>query len=355
MSTRRASTAFKVGLFTLLGTSLGIAALLALGAGLFDEDRVRIETYFAESVHGLNVGAPVKLRGVNIGQIEQIQFARNLYQTDPADPKSVEWSKKVVVVASINPNGFPGYQARNIESLIESAIGQGLRMQLAFEGISGLLYLEADFWPKLKGKVSEPPWIPNVLHIPARSSTITQVSTAISDIVAEIHALDMPSLVTDFKAILEATEALFSGLDGPQLQAEIVELLSGAHESSQQLRSFLNKIDQSPLIGQAESTLDELNTLARSLNELLSGARVQGMITNLETSSEGLPSVLARADRGLSQLDLVLSDSQRDIPELLHSLKAVLDQLEGLTAGLRGQPSRALFGEPPPPSRPHER
>jgi hypothetical protein len=58
---------FRVGLFMFVGIGLiGSCAVILGGQGLF-QTPVPFETYFDESVQGLEKGSPVKFRGVSIG------------------------------------------------------------------------------------------------------------------------------------------------------------------------------------------------------------------------------------------------------------------------------------------------
>ena len=58
---------WKLGLFVLLGLFVAFGAVVWLGAAEIDKDVARYVTYFDESVQGLDVGSPVKFRGVRIG------------------------------------------------------------------------------------------------------------------------------------------------------------------------------------------------------------------------------------------------------------------------------------------------
>ena len=68
---------FKIGIFVIVAVILILAAVAIWGSGLFAEEKVYFETYFDESISGLSVGAPVEIRGVQIGRVERITFARN--------------------------------------------------------------------------------------------------------------------------------------------------------------------------------------------------------------------------------------------------------------------------------------
>ncbi|MBV9653717.1 MAG: MCE family protein, partial [Acetobacteraceae bacterium] len=61
----------RVGLFVIGATVVGILLILFLGGPRL-ASATKYETYFRESVQGLDVGAPVKYRGVTIGQVTDI-------------------------------------------------------------------------------------------------------------------------------------------------------------------------------------------------------------------------------------------------------------------------------------------
>jgi ABC-type transporter Mla subunit MlaD len=77
---------FKLGLFILIGLGLLVAGAIALGAGRMFEKSIQIETCFDQSIAGVDVGAPVKYRGVTIGHVASIRFPRDLNATDAGDP-----------------------------------------------------------------------------------------------------------------------------------------------------------------------------------------------------------------------------------------------------------------------------
>ena len=62
---------FRVGLFVFVGLAAIAGTALVLGGRSFFAEKVTFETYFEESVQGLEVGSPVKLRGVGIHHDDQ--------------------------------------------------------------------------------------------------------------------------------------------------------------------------------------------------------------------------------------------------------------------------------------------
>ena len=58
---------FKLGLFVIGAIVAGILVLIVIGTGRVLQKRVTIETYFNESVQGLDIGSKMKYRGVEVG------------------------------------------------------------------------------------------------------------------------------------------------------------------------------------------------------------------------------------------------------------------------------------------------
>ena len=59
---------FKLGLFVIGAAVAAVLVLIIIGTGRWFERKVIIETYFKESVQGLDIGSRLKYRGVSIGE-----------------------------------------------------------------------------------------------------------------------------------------------------------------------------------------------------------------------------------------------------------------------------------------------
>ena len=66
---------WKLGLFVVVGALSIIATVVYFGGRTLRKETVSYKTYFDESVQGLEIGSPVKFRGVSIGSVAQIDLA----------------------------------------------------------------------------------------------------------------------------------------------------------------------------------------------------------------------------------------------------------------------------------------
>src|SRR5215470_5323811 len=112
-----------------------------LGAGKLFQSKVVMETYFDESVQGLDVGSKVKYRGVVVGEVKSIGFTYTRYQLDLPMSQRLRY---VMVEATILPRLIGGRGASDSLRLetVKEEVGKGLRVRLAPQGITGTGYLE---------------------------------------------------------------------------------------------------------------------------------------------------------------------------------------------------------------------
>ena len=96
---------FKLGLFVIGAIVAGAVVLVVIGSGRWFQPKLMIETYFNESVQGLDIGSKLKYRGVVIGEVKSIGFTYNWYQQDrPMEQRA----RYVMVEAQIQPRLLGG-------------------------------------------------------------------------------------------------------------------------------------------------------------------------------------------------------------------------------------------------------
>ena len=183
---------FKLGLFVIGAIVAGVILLIVIGSGRWFQPKLTIETYFNESVQGLDVGSKLKYRGVAIGEVTKIGFTYNRYQLDRP---MAQRSRFVLVEAQIEPKLLGGRAATGDLTSEDGAkleVEKGLRMRLAPQGITGTNFLEIDY-------VDPPPpllefdWKPDNVYIPSARSTVTTFVSAAQEIIERLHKLDIES------------------------------------------------------------------------------------------------------------------------------------------------------------------
>src|SRR5215468_10649108 len=155
--------AFVVGAIVLL-----IAGALLFGGGKFFQEKLPYVLFFESSVEGLNVGAPVIFRGVQVGQVTAIQAI--------ADPQTFEIRIKVnisLVRGSIKV-GTEGQRFEDPHQAMEGLIRRGARATLRTQSfVTGVLYVALDFFPGTPVRLlGLDPTVPEIPTIPSAMDQI---------------------------------------------------------------------------------------------------------------------------------------------------------------------------------------
>ena len=175
---------WKLGLFVVVGFAVAMGTLVALGARSLEKATVTYRTYFDESVQGLDVGSPVKFRGVTIGSVHGIGIA--------PDHQHVEVTCDLVV-DQLNDLGLNVVGDRKAPRI---AIPEELRVQLGSAGITGVKFILIDFF-----KVSDNPIVPLPFpvpdnYIPSAQSTMKNLEDSV------VHAVDrFPEVATQIVSV----------------------------------------------------------------------------------------------------------------------------------------------------------
>ncbi len=302
----RAANEWKVGAFVVGGVVLLIVALFWLGASRFDKNVIERVTYFDESVQGLEVGAPIKVRGVTIGKVAAIRLA--------PDRRLVEVRAEIWVdsLVSINALESPADAGPDGE-----AAPPEMRMIIASQGITGIKFLEADFFSATTPKIELSFKAPEN-YIPSAPSTLKSVEDAVRGLGEEL-----PLALREFRRLVATLDEQVTGLDTRQLSSSISGL-------ADQLRGTLDGTattglgaDVSGLVGDLRRTV---GMLAQALGELT------GPEGSLEETLVSVRSVAAEAGTAISTLESILTDA--DIPATAASLRGATDSTARLAQDL---------------------
>jgi paraquat-inducible protein B len=284
-----------------------------LGSGF--GNREKIIMVFDGSVKGLNVGAPVALRGVQVGQVTDIEII--------LDADTLELI--MLVEADFRSENIRRRGKSNAD-LTEELIQRGLRAQLNSQSLlTGLLYIQLDFHPDTKlvlADIDSPnvqfPTIPTDLARIAKKlqdldfgKLANNLESAAQGINTLVNSAAFQSLPADAQATMHSLKAL-----GDQLKSQLATsmpkvdaVLDGAAitvatanaelpKVAQQVRGDLAALNQA--IASFEKTMTNINGLVspdsattyqlnQALRELaLAGRSLQLLAKTLEEQPEAL-------------------------------------------------------------------
>ncbi len=220
-----------IGLFVLGALALAVVGLLSFGGINFFSKPQRFVVYFNESIHGLDHGSPVKLRGVRIGRVVGMNVRAAPSAPGSGDPRSV-----VAVVCELSRDVMADDQGRPVDvsdrAELERLVDQGLRAQLGVIGLAtGLLFVELDFQDPLayparpRAGVASP-----YVELPAVPSAISEFQANLTEVLNDVKRIDFAAIGRELEGLLVDTRRQVNGADLAGVSREWSEAGRAARE-----------------------------------------------------------------------------------------------------------------------------
>ena len=345
-----------IGAFVVGAVVLTVAGLLLFSGGKLFTEKAQFVMFYDTSVNGLNVGAPVKFRGVQVGEVTEIVAL--------TDPK--EFSVVIEVVIEIIPGNFTDMttrtalrSARDRRAQINTLIQRGMRAALQLQSmVTGLLFIELDFRPdtpvKLLGLNNQ------YLELPTVPSTMEQLMANVRQAVTDLGKLPLDQVLGEVIAILQRVNHLLSAPEMDNAMANLGNILQETrdtlHNTYQRVPTLLKQLASvenealavlkaaRPLLHDAQTLVRNVNTqvapLANSAKDTLTAARdalAQGQ-TTLKNLEVAVRPALGQAEKALASAAGVmgsesvvlndLSNALREIEQAARSIRVLADALE---------------------------
>jgi paraquat-inducible protein B len=244
---------FLVGSFVLGGLVLLVVALLALRSFHPFAPPGRFLAYFKESVQGLDVGSAVKLRGVRVGRIVAIR----VQYAGAGRPAEVEITAELDRHVLEDRAGQP--IALSDPKTLQRLVDEGLRAKIDLVGITGLQFLQLDFFdPKVFPAPPVPHDSPHPV-VPAVRSSLSTLIGNVSRIANQLESVDFAALSHELQSLLATSRRQLDGLDLPGL----VTRLTAAAAS---VEAFAGSPDARVAFTHLNRTTQELQALTAHLD-----------------------------------------------------------------------------------------
>lgn len=340
------STYFKIGIFVIIGTILGTICLVVLGAGVIFRKEIIVETYFDRSVQGLDVGSAVKYRGISIGNVRRITGLPKKYST------SLNY---VMLEVALFSESMPDLNDNAGEKLSE-AVKKGLRVQLAPLGITGTMFLEADFLPPEKIKDLEVSWTPEHPYIPSAPNTIAAFTESIDKILGNLERINVAGLTQKVDDLLTNLNTKFTEIDVKEINSQITGLLAELRETNRTFKETIGSRKVKQIIDDSSAITADVRSTIKATRPALEGAvediekaasTSRKTAESVERAFERLPEILEKLDRLTRRIDAISSEKSPAIGEVVENIRKISENLEDLSRSARDYPSHVIFGNPP--------
>ena len=321
-----------IGAFVLGAVILIVIAILVFGSGRLFRQTREFVLYFDDSVNGLRVGAPVKLKGVEIGSVKDIRLQLE---------KGAEVNKIPVIVEidleKLTSRGATSVVAENREALSKAIVARGLRGQLEMESlVTGLLYVAIDFFPgtpinlvqRTDGDYKYP-------EIPTLPTTLEQAKDAVTRIMTKLEEIDFKELGANLQATLKGVNRTVNSPEIESVLRSLARVMPKVDEAVVNIRNLSGTLDDKVKIiaddlqltsADARLALKQAGDALKQTEETMK--RAEAAVANIETLSD--------LD---SPVNYELGKSLREVSAAARSLRSLTDYLER-------NPRAPIFGKP---------
>lgn len=326
----------RLGVFVVVCLTILVAVLFVLGGRKLLQPTFTFETYFNESVAGLELGAPVRFRGVPLGQVSEIVTSAATYETNvPLDKRR----NYIVVRGKVN---ISPAEAKQMDHNAIQMVKKGLRAQTQLVGITGQLYLAVDFLDPARYPPLEFQWTPKYTYLPSAPSATGVIVANAQQFLASLNEADIEALAHNLNALVVKLDTTVS-------QVPIAELFKNANAT-------VERIDRTLAAVPLEQTLRKLDSTANRLDALLGDpalrqavddfAVISGRARKLADDGE-LDRMVHRIDDTADRLDALIGDNQYDVRVIVQDMRVTADNLRVLSETVKRYPAGALVGGPP--------
>lgn len=316
--------ALRVGAFALAGLVLLGLALMTAGGRWFGATE-RAVMHFRTSVWGLQVGAPVVLRGVQVGRVTAIGLAAGQDKhSGPLLPVTAEFDTELLRpllselpsstgAAPAAASGTPGVRGA---SAVAFLVERGLVARLATQSLlTGLLYVDLDL-----GVGTPAPRGPDAKGLPLIPTAPTRLQT----LQAQLEGLDLGQIGRDLAAVAASTRELLGAPQARLALSRTAEAAQSLHQLAQALKG-----EAGPLAGSARDTLAQARRALAGVEPLL----MEGAV-----ALRGVDRATAHASRAASQVGAAAAQAQalaQAAQPLVTDLRRTADELAAAASTLR--------------------
>ena len=312
----RKTSKFMIGLFVNIGVSIGLIAIVWLGASKYFEKGGTYVTYFDESVQGLQKDSTVKYRGVDVGRVEKIRVAPD--------------NALIEVVMKINLKG----------ELQRSHIAQ-----LKPAGITGIVFIELD--RKGPGEQDLSPKISFASEYPiiaSKPSDIKQILSGVQGVLENLNKIDAKGISEGIVSTVANLNGVITKVDNALAEKRLDEIIIEVKNTLVKFQNFATNI---------EGEIQTLNLAKTGAHVESATAKIEKIVNSgeIEAVLKEAKETIGNLNQWVDRLDKRSLTITNDVKVISENLRKASESLDMLIERVYASPSDLLFGQPPPQRR----
>ena len=324
---------YTIGAFLVGSLALLIAAVLIFGGGQIFKKKSEYVIYFDGALNGLNVGAPVKLQGVQIGAVKEISLELDQNATRISKPVVIEIDPAVLLDSS----GQPLQAATTLKQRRQNAkrlIDAGLKAQLQTQSLlTGLLYVEFNFVRDQPLKLTGLNY-KDLPELPSIPTTVDQLKNTADEMLTKFRQLPIEDIVKDLAATLKEIRDIATSDELKKNRAALANTLA----ETEKLVANLNR-NLVPMLNNMNGTVNDTRTMVHQFTH-----DMRPVLISTEKTLNTATSVLLESKHTLGSVD-ALAAPDAPLWQSLEALRDAAQSTKDLTDYLERHPDSIIYGK----------
>jgi paraquat-inducible protein B len=296
-----------IGGFVIGALALIIVVFVIFGSGKLFQDTIPTAFYFHGDAIGLRVGAPIKVRGVDIGMVKTIS---PIYDR--------EGNIMVEVLADLTrgsiTDAYRLYEDMDDDKFITLMLEQGLRARMETQSlVTGVRYIKLDFFPEFPAELVG--LRPDVWEIPTVPTTQEQLEQTFRKVITKLGEVEWDEIEKDFEILLE-----------------------GVKNSLETVNTTIQSLDVEETIDSINRNLDTIEDMFTNINSKLDplvDEQVNPLLGDFRNVAEAATKTLEQSQKMMIRLENIAVDDRYEIQAALkefaetnRSLRVLLDYIQ---------------------------
>ena len=326
-----------IGSFFLAALGLVVIAILMFGGGSYFQKHHEFVLFFhtENNLNGLNVGAPVKLEGVKIGEVKEVALL--------LDEKTLEIVKPVVIeldysnIINDDNDDTHDFKSKDGDAHNQSTknfIKKGLKAQLKTQSLlTGLLYIEFQFTPQDEVVMSGINFR-DLQELPTTTNATEDLKREAQKVVNRIGKLPLEQIVEDLAVNMHEIKVILTS-------QSLKENRQGVNQSIKEMEKLLINLNENftPLMLNLNGTMKDTRVVVQEFSR-----EIKPVLSSLEKTLNKATELLSESQYAVRSFE-DFSSPEAPLWQALEALKEAAESTKNLTDTLERNPESIIYGK----------
>ena len=325
-----------IGSFFLAALALVIIAVLMFGGGNYFEKKDQFVLFFhaENNLNGLNVGAPVKLEGVKIGEVKEVALLFDEKTLEIIKPVVIELDYENILDDETDEDFDPKVEGKEKELSVKNLVNKGLKAQLKSQSmLTGLLYIEFQFTPQDEVVMTGIDFR-KLKELPTTTNATEDIKREAQKVVDRIGKLPLEEIVEDLAVNMHEIKVILTS-------QSLKENRQGVNQSIKEMEKLLINLNENftPLMLNLNGTMKDTRVVVQEFSR-----EIKPVLNSLEKTLNTATDLLSESQFAVRSFE-ELSSPEAPLWQALEALKEAAESTKNLTDTLERNPESIIYGK----------